>query len=123
MPSTRPTLNPSNLNPSNLNPSNLSQVHNLEDIHNLDDIRDLIRGHAPNHPLLTASDQVLVFALLQTKYQLRIEVSTGLRHSRGSTLKAINHTFSTQFRLKRHALDFMEKICNVITDPIVEDPA
>ena len=96
---------------------------NPVDIHNLEDIRNLIRGHAPNHPLLTASDQVLVFALLQTKYQLRIEVSTGLRHSRGSTLKALNHTFGTNFTRKRQALDFMEEICKVITDPIVEDPS
>lgn len=100
--------------PKTLNPS---------DLKTLDDIRNLIRGHAPNHPLLTASDQVLVFALLQTKYQLRIEVSTGLRNSRGSTLKALNHTFGTNFKRKQQALDFMDEVCNLILDPIVEDPA
>jgi hypothetical protein len=89
----------------------------------LDEVRDLIHTNSPKHPLLTASDQVLFFALLQTKYQLRIEVSTGLRHSRGSTLKALNHAFGTNFTRKQQALDFMEEICKVITDPIVEDPA
>ena len=89
----------------------------------LTNIRTLIRDHAPNHPLLTASDQVLVFTLLQTKYALRIEVTTGLRHSKGSTLKALNHTFGTSFTRKQQALEFITNICDSITDPIIADPA
>jgi hypothetical protein len=48
------------------------------------------------------------FKALQLKYALRIEVKTGLRHSRGSVLAEVNRTYGTSFRTKAEALAFME---------------
>lgn len=87
------------------------------------EIRRIIASNAPNHPLLTATDQVLIYVLLQTKHMLNLEIITGLKHSKGSTLKALNHTFGTSFTRKQQAFDYISSLTNKLIDPIVEDPA
>jgi hypothetical protein len=58
--------------------------------------------------------QLEMFRLLQLKYAMRIEVQTGLRHSRGSILKAINEVLlrnnfiDRPHRTKRAALESLE---------------
>jgi hypothetical protein len=54
------------------------------------------------------SIEPLVFNLLQTKYALSIEVSTGLRNSRGSVLKMAKQRFGVLRNTKKGALEEIE---------------
>lgn len=46
-------------------------------------------------------------ALATAKARLKIEIATGLKHSGGSTLIALNHAFGTSFKRKQQALDWV----------------
>ncbi len=46
-------------------------------------------------------------ALATAKARLKIEIATGLKHSGGSTLTALNRAFGTSFKRKQQALDWV----------------
>lgn len=58
--------------------------------------------------ILDTPNQIELFHLLQMKYALKIEISTGLRHSRGSVLNLVNNVLNTNLRTKKAALAALE---------------
>jgi anion-transporting ArsA/GET3 family ATPase len=50
------------------------------------------------------------FRLLQLKYALKVEIDTGMRHSRGSILVLINERYEQKFTRKAQALEFVERL-------------
>lgn len=48
-------------------------------------------------------------ALATARARLKIEIATGLSHSRGSTLTTINRAFGTTFKRKQQALDWVNE--------------
>jgi hypothetical protein len=54
--------------------------------------------------ILTTPEQMAVFHLMQCIGALRIEVRTGMRHSRGSVLKTAQNVYGVRSRTKAGAL-------------------
>lgn len=54
--------------------------------------------------MLTTPEQLRRFQLLQHIYALKIEVETGLRHSRGSVLRSAQQKYGVKSRTKAGAL-------------------
>lgn len=88
---------------------------------------DVHPNHTPQHTLLTSPTQIALFHLLQIKYSLKIEIRTGLRHSRGSVLKLANEVFKANDlpvqRTKQAAFDQISAHIDSITADLVDDPA
>lgn len=65
--------------------------------------------------ILDTPEQIEMFHLMQLKYMLRIEVNTGMRHSRVSILRVVNDTLIRKgriqkpYRRKKDAYDAMVK--------------
>jgi hypothetical protein len=53
--------------------------------------------------------QLTLFGWQRWKHMLRIEVNTGMRHSRGSVLRAVNQYFGTNFRRKEQAIAYLDE--------------
>ena len=51
-----------------------------------------------------------MFRLLQLRGALRIEVATGMHHSKGSLLAEVNRRYGETFRRKSQALDFLNDL-------------
>lgn len=62
------------------------------------------------------------FHLLSVISALRIEVGTGLRHSRGSVLRVAQDVYGVRSRTKAGALTELIAIRDQITDQIAEVP-
>jgi hypothetical protein len=73
--------------------------------------------------ILDTPEQIELFHLLQMKYALRIEIRTGLRHSRGSVLKLVNNVLNTNHRTKKAALAALEAHIDQVEARLTEDPA
>lgn len=73
--------------------------------------------------VLDTPEQIALFHWLQVKYALRIEIRTGLRHSRGSVLNQANKMLKADHRTKQAALDAVEAKIAELTKAITEDPA
>jgi hypothetical protein len=56
-----------------------------------------------------------LFNLMQCISALRIEVNTGMRHSRGSILKHSQQTFGVTSRTKKGALEELEELYHDFT--------
>jgi hypothetical protein len=48
------------------------------------------------------------FHLCQLAGALKIQATTGLRHSKGSVVQQVNREYGTHFRTSRRALEFIE---------------
>jgi hypothetical protein len=57
--------------------------------------------------VIDTAEGMAYFRALQMKYALKIEVATGMKHSKGSVLNLVNRTYGQNFRLKKQALAFM----------------
>jgi hypothetical protein len=57
--------------------------------------------------VIDTAEGMAYFRVLQMKYALKIEVTTGMKHSKGSILNLVNRTYGTNFRLKKQALAFI----------------
>lgn len=79
--------------------------------------------HAGDDVILETPTQLELFHLLQMKYALKIEISTGLRHSRGSVLNLVNNVLNTNHRTKKAALTALEAHIGEKTKHLTEDPA
>jgi hypothetical protein len=79
--------------------------------------------------ILDTPDQLELFHLLQMKYALKIEINTGLRHSRGSVLNLINDTLLKNDFIERPldrkvlALEALDRYIEMKTKTLTDDPA
>lgn len=80
--------------------------------------------------VLDTPEQLTLFHLLQIKYSLKVEINTGLRHSRGSVMNLASRVLmdagevNRPFRTKRKAMEAMdryiakkEKEMGILDDP------
>lgn len=61
---------------------------------------DVHPAHSPTDTILESPEQLHLFRLLQIKYSLKVEIDTGLRHSRGSILKLANDVLLAAERIQ-----------------------
>jgi hypothetical protein len=75
-------------------------------------------------PILDTPDDLLVFRMLQWKYMLRLQIRTGLRHSRGSVKNAVCDYFGWPRSMGLQATsEQLEAIIDGCTEYLTEDPA
>lgn len=88
---------------------------------------DVHPDHTPTRTILTTPTQLALFRLLQIKYALKIEIRTGLKHSKGSVLKLANDVLAANnlptHRTKQAAFDALSTHIDSITADLVDDPA
>lgn len=79
--------------------------------------------------ILDTPEQIELFRLFQLKYALKIELDTGLRHSRGSILNAVNEILilngliKKPFRNKQSAFEALDAYIETKTKAFTDDPA
>jgi hypothetical protein len=55
--------------------------------------------------ILTTPEQMQMWRLLSVRSMLRLEVTTGMRHSRGSVLKVAQREYGCKSRTKKGAIE------------------
>lgn len=73
--------------------------------------------------ILDTPKQIELFHLMQMKYALKIEINTGMRHSRGSIMNLVNKTLGTSYQTKQTAYDAIDAYIGEKTKHLREDPA
>jgi len=82
--------------------------------------------------IIDTPEQLSLFRLLQWKYALRIEVRTGMRHSRGSIKKLVDRHLAQYYepckgkqypQTKAKTLENLEAYIDEIEAKLTEDPA
>lgn len=79
--------------------------------------------------ILDTPEQIELFRLLQMKYALRIEIRTGMTHSRGSVMNLISRVLmdlgrvDKPFRRKQAAYDALDEYIGEKEQAMLEDPA
>ena len=66
--------------------------------------------------IISGNENLARFQLLQHIHALKIEISTGLRHSKGSVLKSAQAKYGVKSRTKAGALEELQAIYDGLAD-------